>query len=442
MRTRVFLGLLLVLLISGTAFARVEVEFWHAMGGHNMEIVNGLVEKFNASQDKVWVTAQMTGTYDDTLQKLQAAVQTGTAPHIVQVYEIGSQVMIDSGIIMPVEVLGKEIAKDLDFDWDKFIPPVKSYYTINGVMHSMPFNSSTPLFYYNRDAFVEVGLDPNKPPTTFEEIMDYSRKLTIKDDRGNIERYGLTMATYGWFVEQIIANQGALYANNDNGRTARATEILWNGEAGVRLATWWKQMVDEGLLLNPGRSTDAAKQAFLSGRAAMILESSAQITNFTLHAQERGYDLGTAFIPCPGDVDRNGVIIGGASLWVIADHPEEELKGAWEFLKWLTEAEQQAHWFKNTGYLPATKASVELVMNERFFAESPNHVTPFLQLLMTKVDYPTRGALIGGFPEIRSIAEETIEEILLGRATVQEALDKGVARANRVLAEYNAMFAD
>lgn len=433
--------LVLTLLISASAFAKpVEIEFWHAMGGYNMEIVNALVEQFNASQDSVKVNVQFTGSYEDTLHKTQAAIQTGTAPHIIQVYEIGTQVMVDSGIIIPVEKLGREVAKDTSFDWDKFVLPVSNYYSLDGTMYSMPFNSSSPILYYDRDAFIEAGLDPNSPPRSFEELKEYAEKLTIRDERGNVTRYGFTLGVVGWFVEQMVANQGGLYVNNNNGRTGRATEALFNQPEAVRFVELWKEMVDEGIMLNPGRGWDGAKQAFLSGRAAMMIESTAQVTNFTLNAQEKGYELGTAFLPKPADVDRAGVIIGGASLWAIADHPEEELKATWEFLSWLTEAEQQVFWFKNTGYIPATKESVEMVMNERFFAESPNHLTAFMQLLLTKVDYSTQGALIGTFPEVRAIVEEAVEETLQGSATPQEAMDRAVERANRLFREYNSMF--
>src|SRR5690554_1334968 len=173
--------LVLTLLISASAFAKpVEIEFWHAMGGYNMEIVNALVEQFNASQDSVKVNVQFTGSYEDTLHKTQAAIQTGTAPHIIQVYEIGTQVMVDSGIIIPVEKLGREVAKDTSFDWDKFVLPVSNYYSLDGTMYSMPFNSSSPILYYDRYAFIEAGLDPNSPPRSFEELKEYAEKLTIR----------------------------------------------------------------------------------------------------------------------------------------------------------------------------------------------------------------------------------------------------------------------
>ena len=430
----------LCFIVSFSAAAEeVTIDFWHAMGGHNLEVVNTLVEEFNSSQDQVEVKAQYTGSYNDTLTKTQSAVQTGTAPHIIQIYEIGTQMMLDSGIIMPIEDLGKEVAGDNSFDWDKFLVPVSNYYTIDGKLNSMPFNSSTPILYYDRDAFEEAGLDPNRPPQTFAELKEYARKLTIKNDDGTVERYGFTLGIVGWFVEQMVANQDATLVNNDNGRSARATASNLNEEAAVRFVKLWKEMVDEGIMLNPGRGWDGANQAFSSGRAAMLIESTSSVAGFTENAEAAGFELGTGFLPRPAAANRGGVIIGGASLWTIADHPEEELKATWEFLKWLSEEEQQVYWFENTGYFPVTKAAVEREMNNKFFAENPNYLTAFLQLLLSKKAVSTQGALIGTFPEVRQIVEESVEKTLEGNMTPQAAMDEAAERVNKSLKEYNQL---
>ncbi|PTX16133.1 carbohydrate ABC transporter substrate-binding protein, CUT1 family [Halanaerobium congolense] len=430
----------LCFIVSFSAAAEeVTIDFWHAMGGHNLEVVNTLVEEFNSSQDQVEVKAQYTGSYNDTLTKTQSAVQTGTAPHIIQIYEIGTQMMLDSGIIMPIEDLGKEVAGDNSFDWDKFLVPVSNYYTMDGKLNSMPFNSSTPILYYDRDAFEEAGLDPNRPPQTFAELKEYARKLTIKNDDGTVERYGFTLGIVGWFVEQMVANQDATLVNNDNGRSARATASNLNEEAAVRFVKLWKEMVDEGIMLNPGRGWDGANQAFSSGRAAMLIESTSSVAGFTENAEAAGFELGTGFLPRPAAANRGGVIIGGASLWTIADHPEEELKATWEFLKWLSEEEQQVYWFENTGYFPVTKAAVEREMNNKFFAENPNYLTAFLQLLLSKKAVSTQGALIGTFPEVRQIVEESVEKTLEGNMTPQAAMDEAAERVNKSLKEYNQL---
>ncbi len=434
------MALLVLLTVSAAAQEPVEIEFWHAMGGYNGEVVNDLVERFNESQDEVHVKSQNTGSYNDTLTKTQAAVQSGSAPHIVQIYEIGTQVMVDSGIIIPIEDLGRDVVGDNTFDWGKFLTPVSNYYNVDGKLHSMPFNSSTPLLFYNKDAFREVGLDPNDPPQTFAEMVEYAEALTIRDEDGSIERYGFTLGIVGWFVEQMAANQDAQLVNNNNGRDGRATESYLDQEAVVRFIELWKEMVDQGIMLNPGRGWDGANQAFLSGRSAMIIESTASVGRFTNGLEEMDDQLGTAFLPRPEGVDRGGVIIGGASLWAIADHPQEELEAAWKFLSFLSEEEQQVDWFEKTGYFPVTKAAVEKEMNTQFFSESPNHLTAFLQLLLSKKAVSTQGALIGTFPEVRQIVEEAVEKTLQGDMTPQEAMEEASARVDRSLEQYNSLY--
>ncbi|MFW5855702.1 MAG: ABC transporter substrate-binding protein [Bacillota bacterium] len=445
MRKTIIIGMLVFALVFAgnivSAEETVTIDFWHAMGGHNGEVLEDIVEDFNESHSDIEVKAQNTGTYNDTLTKTEAAVQSGDAPHIIQIYEIGTQVMVDSDIVVPVEELGKEIVKDDSFDWGKFLPSVANYYSVNGQMQSFPFNSSTPVLYYDKVAFEEAGLDPNDPPQTFEELYEYAEKLTVEDEDGDIDRYGFTLGIVGWFIEQMAANQDALLVNNNNGRDGRATEAYLNEEPVLKFVELWQDMVEDEVMLNPGRGWDPAKQAFLSDRAAMMIESTAQVQNFSEEfAEEDDRELGTAFLPRPEDSERGGVIIGGASLWAIADHPQEELEATWEFLKYITETEQQTHWFENTGYFPVTRGAVEEEMNKQYFSESPDHLTAFLQLLLGKKSTATQGALIGTFPEVREFTEESIEKVLGGDAAPEEALDEANQKVNDSLKEYNSLY--
>ena len=434
------LALILSLSLVNVSAKEVTIQFWHAMGGHNMEVVNSLVDQFNKTHPGIKVEAQMAGTYDDVLSKTQAAVRTKTAPHIIQIFEIGTRVMLDSGIILPVEDLGKKVAKDTSFDWNKWIKPVANYYRMNGKLNSMPFNSSTPLLYYNKAYFKQAGLDPNKPPRTFEELKKYAEKLTVRDANGQVTRYGMTLAVYGWFVEQMSYNQDALLVNNNNGRTGRPTKALFNGPAGVRFVNLWKEMNDKGTLLNAGAGTTPAQQAFLSGRAAMMLESTALVNSFESGLKKIGGELGTAYLPVPQGVKRGGVCIGGASLWVTKDHPEDELKATWEFLKWLSGTEQQVYWFENTGYFPTTLSAVQAAQKSQFFADHPNYATAFKQLLLAKNDYATQGAVMGSFAAVRKTIEDAIEEVLSNKKTTQKALDDAVVKVDKMLDEYNSLY--
>ncbi|MBY6276634.1 MAG: ABC transporter substrate-binding protein [Symbiobacterium thermophilum] len=407
---------------------RVKVTFWHAMGGVAGEAVQRLVDQFNSSQDKVEVEAVYQGTYDDALQKLRAAGSDG--PTIMQVYEIGSRFMIDSGMITPMQNF-----VDADgFSIDDFEPNILGYYTFDGRLYSMPFNTSTPIVYYNKDAFREAGLDPERPPRTFEEFKEYARKLTVT--QGGETRYGASIALYGWFFEQFLAVQGAHYVDNDNGRSARATKAIINSPEGERFVTWLKEMVDEGVAINLGRRTADTQAAFSSGQVAMTLDSTAALGNI-LNGVGDKFEIGTAFLPRPEGAAEGGVIIGGASLWITNTKPLKEQWAAWEFVKWLTTPEVQAEWSIATGYFPVRKAAYDQQILKDWHAQRPQFTTAIEQLRASPLNTVTQGAVIGTFPQARQIVEAAMESVVLGQATAAEALNAAAAEITKGIEDYN-----
>ncbi|BAD41164.1 glycerol-3-phosphate ABC transporter substarate-binding protein [Symbiobacterium thermophilum IAM 14863] len=407
---------------------RVKVTFWHAMGGVAGEAVQRLVDQFNSSQDKVEVEAVYQGTYDDALQKLRAAGSDG--PTIMQVYEIGSRFMIDSGMITPMQNF-----VDADgFSIDDFEPNILGYYTFDGRLYSMPFNTSTPIVYYNKDAFREAGLDPERPPRTFEEFKEYARKLTVT--QGGETRYGASIALYGWFFEQFLAVQGAHYVDNDNGRSARATKAIINSPEGERFVTWLKEMVDEGVAINLGRRTADTQAAFSSGQVAMTLDSTAALGNI-LNGVGDKFEIGTAFLPRPEGAAEGGVIIGGASLWITNTKPLKEQWAAWEFVKWLTTPEVQAEWSIATGYFPVRKAAYDQQILKDWHAQRPQFTTAIEQLRASPLSTVTQGAVIGTFPQARQIVEAAMESVVLGQATAAEALNAAAAEITKGIEDYN-----
>jgi len=407
---------------------RVKVTFWHAMGGVAGEAVQRLVDRFNASQDRVAVEAVYQGTYDDALQKLRAAGADG--PTIMQVYEIGSRFMIDSGMIQPVQNF-----IDADgFSTEDFEPNILGYYTFDGRLYSMPFNTSTPIVYYNKDAFREAGLDPERPPRTFEEFKEYARQLTVT--RGGETRHGAAIALYGWFFEQFLAVQGAHYVDNDNGRSARATKAIINSPEGERFLNWLKEMVDEGVAANLGRRTAETQAAFSSGRIAMTMDSTAALGNILAGVGDK-FEIGTAFLPRPEGAAEGGVIIGGASLWIMSTKPLKEQWAAWEFVKWLTTPEVQAEWSIATGYFPVRKAAYDQQILKDWHAERPQFTTAIEQLRASKLSTVTQGAVIGTFPQARQIVEAAMESVVLGQATAAEALNAAAQEITKGIEDYN-----
>jgi sn-glycerol 3-phosphate transport system substrate-binding protein len=412
----------------------VNIDFWYAMSGHNGEVIDELVKRFNESQSEVFVTATYQGSYDDAINKLKAGLQSKDVPAVVQIYDIGTRLLIDLKVVAPVQ----DFIDREGFDITDIEPNVANYYSVDGRLYSMPFNTSNPVLYYNKDMFKEAGLDPEKAPRTWAEVTDYARKLTKKDASGQTTQYGCSFAFYGWFVEQFIAVQGGYYVNNENGRMARATEATFNGPEGVALLEWWKSMLDEGICANLGRATADTKKAFDSGVVAMTLDSTAGVRD-RIDAAAGKFEVGVGYLPRATEENYNtsGTIIGGASLWMLNLRPEKEQEAAWKFVKFMSSADSQAYWHINTGYYPINAKGYNHPDDIAWRQKYPQFQVAIDQLHMAPLNNFTAGGLIGVFPEARQTVEGALEECFAGQATPQEALDKAAQSVTQAIQDYN-----
>mgnify|MGYP000905303113 CR=1 FL=1 len=410
----------------GRSSGPINVTFWHSMGGEVGKAVDHLVEEFNKSRSDIRVEAIYQGTYDESLSKMKTALGSGAGPTIVQVYEIGSRFMIDSHAVTPMQ---KFIDAD-NFDLSQLEENILGYYTIDGQLYSMPFNTSNPILYYNKTLFREAGLDPDNPPRTFSEVKKAAEALT----KNGV--YGASFAIYGWFMEQLFAVQGQEYVDNGNGREELATRSRLAGEAGVTVMNWWKDMIDSNVMLNLGRSTADTKTAFYSGQVAMILDSTAALRGIVDTVGD-SFEVGTGFLPRPDGAEDGGVIVGGASLYILNDRPEEEQRAAWEFIKFVVSPEQQAYWHVNSGYFPVTKAAYDQQLVKENMENFPQFKTAVDQLHQSKLNNATKGALMGIFPEARQIVEQTMEEIVNGAKPVEQALADAEKEITEKIQAYN-----
>ncbi|ADU29282.1 ABC transporter substrate-binding protein [Evansella cellulosilytica] len=398
---------------------KVSVEFWHGMGGGLGEALDELVDQYNASQDAVEVVSEYQGSYEELLTKFRSVGGTSEAPALVQVFEVGTKYMIDSGYITPVQ---EWIDKD-NYDVNQLEGNILSYYTVDGSLYSMPFNSSTPALLYNKDAFEEVGLDPENPPTTFSEIMEAAEMLTTDD------RYGFSILGHGWFFEQLLSTQGADYVNNDNGRSDIATEAIFNGEEGLRAFEWINEMNKAGTFGYFGSSWDDVRAAFQAEQVAMYLDSSAGTKGTVDNAP---FAVGSGFVPYADEVERNGVIIGGGSIWMANGISEEEQAAAFDFMKFLQTPEVQAEWHLATGYFAINPSAYDEPIVSEVHEEYPQLRVPIEQLQATLPGTATQGALISVFPESRQLVVTALENMLQGMEP-KEALDQAVEGTNRAI---------
>lgn len=343
-------------------------------------------------------------------------------------YDIGTRFMIDSKATVPVQTF---IDKD-KYDLSSFEPNVLGYYKVGTQLYSMPWNSSNPILYYNKDLFKAAGLDPDKPPKTWEEVADAAKKLT----KGDVKGFGIR--DYGWYLEQSLATQGAFYADPQNGRADKpADKAIFNGPEGVGFVNWLNGMLKDGSGANLGQNGGDTTAAFAAQKVAMIFESTAALRG-VLNAAAGKYEVGTAFYPRPANNPKAaGTIIGGASLWVMKDHPQAEQDATWDFIKFLMQPEQQAFWHTNTGYYPPSKAAYDVPADKEWLAKYPQFQTAIDQLHASPPNPATQGALLGIFVQARTDTEDAMSSVFNGQASAQQALDKAAGLVSDEIKQYN-----
>lgn len=404
---------------------KTTISFWHSMGGVNGQAIDTLVQKFNDENEYgITVEAEYQGSYDDALNKLKSAQIGNMGADLVQVYEIGTRFMIESGWIVPMQSM---VNAD-EYDTSVLEPNLAAYYTINDMLYSMPFNSSTPLMYYNKDMFDAAGI--TEIPDSLEAIAQIGDKLL---DSGAQEV--MSLGIYGWFFEQFIGKQGLEYANNGNGRTEAATAVAFdeNGAA-ANILNEWKNLYDLGYAPNVGKGGDAGLADFSAGKSAITLGSTASLKQI-LQDVDGKFEVGTAYFPKVKSTDEGGVSIGGASLWALDNSDPKKLRATWEFVKFLISPESQAFWNAETGYFPVNVDAHDEDVFKENIEKYPQFETAIDQLHDSAPQYA--GALLSVFSEARAIVESEIESMLNGNETVDEAVDSMASQINDAIEEYN-----
>jgi len=414
---------------SAPAHAQVEIQWWHAMGGALGEWVNDLAKGFNDSQKEYKVTPTFKGSYPETLTAGIAAFRAGNQPDIIQVFEVGTATMMASkGAIVPVGKVMKD--SGLKFDPAAYVPAVAGYYTApNGQMLSMPFNSSTTIFYYNKDAFKAAGLDPNKPPVTWAEVALAAAKLKAAG-----QKCPFTTSWISWTqLESFSAWHNTLFATKNNGFGGLDTRLAFNTPLHVRHIENLANMAKQGLFVYKGRG-NAADATFYSGECAMATATSALYASIKRNAK---FASGISTLPYYPDVPGapQNTVIGGASLWVMAGRKPEEYKGVAAFFDYLSKPEVAAASHKRTGYLPVTIPSFELTEKSGFYKENPGTDVAVTQMIRKTTD-KSRGIRLGNFVQIRTIIDEEMEQVWNGKKTAKEALDSAVMRGNEQLERF------
>jgi sn-glycerol 3-phosphate transport system substrate-binding protein len=426
--TLILLAALLVFPVS--ALAKTEIIWWHAMTGFLGERVSDITKKFNESQNEFEVKAINKGTYNETLTAGIAAYRAKAHPHLIQVFEVGTQTMLLSGAIYPVFQLMKD--QGIKVDWEDFISVVKTYYSKGGNLYSMPFNSSTPMLYYNKTAFEKAGLNPQQAPATFEEIEKAAKTVVSK----GAAKIGFTTAWPSWtLVENMHTWHDQPFADQQNGFAGMATQLKINGKMEIQffemLARWQK----EGIYTYSGRGA-RGDQPIINGEAAIGLASTALVGTMTRTAK---FDWGSGNLPRITGYPQGNSIIGGASLWVMKGHKKEVYKGVAKFLAFLGKPEEQAWWHAQTGYFPISRSAIK-ILPEDHFRNNPNLWTAFAQITKGKTTVNSQGIRLGNFAAVRDTIEAEMENILAGKKSPKQGLDDAVKTGNATLKEFASMY--
>jgi len=419
------------LCVAVSAQAQTEIQWWHSMTGALNERVNDLAKGFNESQKDYKVTPVYKGAYPESMAAAIAAFRAGNAPHILQVFEVGTATMMGAkGAIKPMGEVMREAGEK--FDPKSYIGAVAGYYTTRkGEMLSFPFNSSTTVFYYNKDVFEKAGLDPNRPPATWPEVMAAAAKIKAS---------GASQCAYttGWpswvHVENLAAWHNVPIGTKENGMAGLDTQFQINGPLHVRHWTNLKEWNEKGYFTYAGRRNEAEAK-FYSGECAMLTSSSAAQANINRNAK---FKYAVGMLPYYADVAGapQNTIIGGASLWGMSGKTPDEYKGIAKFMSYLADAKRQAQWHQQTGYLPITPVAYDLTKSSGFYEKNPGTDVSVRQMTGKAPTPNSKGLRFGSFVQIRDIFEEEMENMLAGKKDAKAALDSSVARGNELLRRF------
>ncbi|MFV0680529.1 sn-glycerol-3-phosphate ABC transporter substrate-binding protein UgpB [Ottowia sp.] len=415
--------------VHAPAYAATEIQWWHSMGGALGEWVNDLAKEFNASQSEYKVVPTFKGSYDESMTAAIAAFRAGNAPDVLQVFEVGTATMMASkGAIKPVAEVMK--IAGAAFDPKAYVPAVAGYYTApKGQMLSFPFNSSTTVFHYNKDAFKAAGLDTDKPPTTWPEVASAAAKLKAAG-----HKCPFTTSWVSWTqLESFSAWHNVLFATQNNGFGGTGARIAVDTPLHLRHIQNLANMAQQGLFVYKGRG-NSADATFVSGECAMMTGSSGLYGNVKRNAK---FASGIGSLPYYPDVTGapQNTVIGGASLWVLNGKKTEVYKGIGQFFAYLSKPEVAAASHQRTGYLPVTIAAYELTEKSGYYKQNPGTDVAVQQMIRKTTD-KSRGIRLGNFVQIRTLVDEEMEGVWSGKTQPKAALQAITKRGNEQLERF------
>jgi sn-glycerol 3-phosphate transport system substrate-binding protein len=412
----------------------VDITFWHVLSRANEEVLKAITDRFNSQQQDVHVTLANQLGYKENLEKFRAALGGSDLPDLIQVEDTATQQLIDTQATLPAQ----SCIKADKYDTSDFLPRVLDRYTVDDVLWPMPFNVSNPIFLYDKNAFRAAGLDPEKPPTTLDEVK--ADAVKIKDTPPYEAGFGMKLDN--WWLEQFSSKANKLYVNQENGRTARATKVAFDDTTGREIFSWMEDMVSSGAAKTNSAEGPSQYDNLLGIRSksfGMTIDSSGvlgTISQLFARGESGGVDIGIA--PMPGPPGVGSVLIGGGALAIVKKSAPEKQAAAWQYIKFLTDPQTQAEIAAGTGYVPVRKSSIALPAIKQQWAKEPGYKVAYDQAIAGVNDAGTQGPVIGAYQAVRDAVLAGEQEMFTQGKSPAAALTSAANLSNTAMQEYNS----
>lgn len=419
------------------ATSPVSITVWHQFSENNQTVFQQLIDQFNKSQTKVKVTAVQLPSYDDILAKYQQGLTGGDLPDLAQLEDTNLQYAADSQSVLPVQ----SCVNADKYSLDKLLPTSVAYYSIKNVLYGMPFNVSVPVLYYDKSDFKTAGLDPNQPPTSFQELQADATKL-----KGVGIKVPFAFNVDPWYVDQWRSLANQISVNEENGRAGRATKALIGDKTQNAIFDNFATMAKDGTVQAYDRNKFDNMLAVASGDATMTIFTSAGIGTALKVLQSGGQadknlEFGVAPMPRISASDKGGMSVGGAGLYIVNKSSPERQAASWEFIKFLMTAQSQATWSVGSGYVPNNTDAVNLPEVQNAWAQTPGYKVAYDAILDAPKTPATAGIVLGAYGQFRTAVETQLTKVITAGAAPGPAVTAAEQEANQAIEDYNARVA-
>lgn len=380
----------------------LRLTFYYPVGvaGPLARVIGEMTDKFNKEYEgKIEVVPVYSGDYDPTMQKVQTAIMAGNPPDIfmVEISELPTLLAMDA--VLPLDDFVKKMEKGY---WEDFYAPFRENATVGGKIYGIPFQRSTPVLYWNKEAFKAAGLDPDKPPKTWDELKEYATKLNIKD-----KQWGVTISGgwNDWLFEAFVRQNGS-YLISPDGKKAN-----FDSKEAIEALDFWVELKHR-LKVGPPHSTwGSTPPDFVGGRTAMLYHSTGILTFLKRSAK---FDFGVAFMP---QKKTYGAAVGGANLMIAKKIPKERQEAAWKYIEWMSNVKNVAEWSVASGYVAVRQSAYEDPAMKEHVSKNPEYLVARDQL-----KYAHGKMMAKNFQKVREILKRQLDDAVAGKIAPAEAL--------------------